>query len=200
VRQRMSDILGALRETAFVEFVRLFRPEEGRMGVTVTFIAMLELMKEGLLEIVQAEPYAPIHVRPAGSTRQTAVAADNDPEMTDADAENVAALAKKSWNSPSAICPMKTRLRRTPPCRRRLKSSRYLKRLTSAAIPSRKTPRWPTAKAAFQISTTRIPLPWTHPRRALSKRKQARATSHPTAVTATMTARRKQTRRWTTTP
>jgi segregation and condensation protein A len=94
VRQRMSDILGALRETAFVEFVRLFRPEEGRMGVTVTFIAMLELMKEGLLEIVQAEPYAPIHVRPAGSTRQTAVAADNDPEMTDADAENVAALAQ----------------------------------------------------------------------------------------------------------
>ena len=48
---------------SFVEFVQLFRPEEGRMGVTVTFIAILELVREGLIEIVQAEPYAPLHVR-----------------------------------------------------------------------------------------------------------------------------------------
>ena len=39
VRQRMSDVLGALRSQAFVEFIQLFRPEEGRMGVTVTFCA-----------------------------------------------------------------------------------------------------------------------------------------------------------------
>src|SRR5262245_40117355 len=69
VRQRMSEILGRLREAAFIEFVHLFDAVEGRMGVTVTFIAMLELMKEGLLEIVQAQPYAPIHVRSAGATR-----------------------------------------------------------------------------------------------------------------------------------
>ncbi|HEY8539540.1 MAG TPA: ScpA family protein [Steroidobacteraceae bacterium] len=95
VRQRMSDILSALRESAFVEFVRLFKPEEGRMGVTVTFVAMLELMKEGLIEIVQAEPYAPIHVRPASGARHLTVVADNDDsDMTDADAENVAALAQ----------------------------------------------------------------------------------------------------------
>ncbi len=63
VGERMSDILAALRTGAFVEFAQLFRPEEGRMGVTVTFVAILELMREGLIEIVQAEAYAPLHVR-----------------------------------------------------------------------------------------------------------------------------------------
>jgi segregation and condensation protein A len=65
VGERMSDILAALRPGGFVEFVQLFRPEEGRMGVTVTFVAILELMREGLIEIVQAEAYAPLHVRAA---------------------------------------------------------------------------------------------------------------------------------------
>jgi len=101
VRQRMSDILSTLRESAFLEFVRLFRPEEGRMGVTVTFIAILELMKEGLIEIVQAEPYAPIHVRPAAGSRHLTVVSDNEAEegesVTDADAENAAALAQPSY-------------------------------------------------------------------------------------------------------
>ncbi len=68
VRQRMSEVLGTMRSQAFVEFVTLFRAEEGRMGVTVTFIAILELLREGLIEIVQSEPYAPIHVR-AGTPR-----------------------------------------------------------------------------------------------------------------------------------
>jgi len=68
VRQRMSDVLGALATQAFVEFAQLFRPEEGRMGVTVTFSAILELLREGLIEIVQSEPFAPIHVR-AGAPR-----------------------------------------------------------------------------------------------------------------------------------
>jgi segregation and condensation protein A len=94
VRQRMSDILSTLRESAFLEFVRLFRPEEGRMGVTVTFIAILELMKEGLLEIVQAEPYAPIHVRPASGSRHLTVVSDNETVTVDADTENAAALAQ----------------------------------------------------------------------------------------------------------
>jgi segregation and condensation protein A len=77
VRQRMSDVLGALRSQAFVEFTRLFRPEEGRMGVTVTFSAILELLREGLLEIVQAEPFAPIHVR-AGAPRHVTLVVDNE--------------------------------------------------------------------------------------------------------------------------
>jgi len=77
VRQRMSDVLGALGTQAFVEFTRLFRPEEGRMGVTVTFSAILELLREGLIEIVQAEQFAPIHVR-AGAPRHVMIVADND--------------------------------------------------------------------------------------------------------------------------
>jgi segregation and condensation protein A len=67
VGERMSDILAALRAGAFVSFAQLFRPEEGRMGVTVTFVAILELMREGLIDVVQAQAYAPLHVRAAGA-------------------------------------------------------------------------------------------------------------------------------------
>jgi chromatin segregation and condensation protein Rec8/ScpA/Scc1 (kleisin family) len=89
VRQRMSDVLSRLQDAAFVDFSALFTPAEGRMGVTVTFIAILELMREGLIDIVQAEPFAPIHVRPAASARQLAVVASED-----FDADNAAALAQ----------------------------------------------------------------------------------------------------------
>jgi segregation and condensation protein A len=64
------------------------------MGVTVTFSAILELMKEGLIEIVQAEPYAPLHVRPASGSRHLTVVSDNDAIESSADAENEAALAQ----------------------------------------------------------------------------------------------------------
>jgi segregation and condensation protein A len=79
VRQRMSEVMAALETGAFVEFTKLFKPEEGRMGVTVTFIALLELMREGLIEIAQAEAYAPIHVRPGNSARHLSLVADNEP-------------------------------------------------------------------------------------------------------------------------
>ena len=74
----MGDILSSLEHSSFVEFVRLFRPEEGRMGVTVTFMAILELVREGLIDIVQAEPYAPLHVRAATQARKLRVVADNE--------------------------------------------------------------------------------------------------------------------------
>ncbi|MFO1465784.1 MAG: ScpA family protein [Steroidobacteraceae bacterium] len=77
VRQRMSEVLSTLEGGAFVEFAQLFRPEEGRRGVTVTFVAILELLREGLIDIAQSEPYAPLHVRkgnPAG--RHLALVAD----------------------------------------------------------------------------------------------------------------------------
>jgi segregation and condensation protein A len=96
VRQRMSDILSSLRESAFVDFTQLFRAHEGRMGVTVTFSAILELMKEGLIEIVQAEPYAPIHVRPAAGARHLRVVGEEqapDPQVS-GDEENRAALSQ----------------------------------------------------------------------------------------------------------
>src|SRR6201989_600229 len=48
VRERMTNVMATLEHSSFVEFVRLFRPEEGRMGITVTFVAILELVREGL--------------------------------------------------------------------------------------------------------------------------------------------------------
>lgn len=95
VRQRMSDILSGLREAAFMNFTQLFRPEEGRMGVTVTFIAVLELMREGLIEIVQSEAYGQIHVRTAAAARRLKlVENDQGDDAGEADAENAAALAQ----------------------------------------------------------------------------------------------------------
>src|SRR5688572_22385144 len=67
VRERMSEVLMAVQGEADVDFVKLFDPREGRMGVTVTFLAILELVKESLLEIAQSEPFAPITVRAARS-------------------------------------------------------------------------------------------------------------------------------------
>jgi segregation and condensation protein A len=78
VRERMSTILTHLERASFLDFVHLFRPEEGRMGVTVTFIAILELMREGLVEIVQAEPYAPIHLRSSAEKRTLRLVANNE--------------------------------------------------------------------------------------------------------------------------
>jgi len=66
VGERMSDILARLGHSGFLPFTALFQPQEGRMGITVTFVAILELMREGLIDIVQTEPYAPLHVRAAG--------------------------------------------------------------------------------------------------------------------------------------
>ena len=65
VRQRMSEVLLKVQKESFAEFRDLLDPQEGRMGVTVTFLALLELLKESLIEVVQTELYAPIHVRAA---------------------------------------------------------------------------------------------------------------------------------------
>jgi segregation and condensation protein A len=67
VRQRMSDVLLKVHGDSFREFAELFNVSEGRMGVTVTFLAVLELLKESLIELVQTEPFAPIHVRAAAA-------------------------------------------------------------------------------------------------------------------------------------
>jgi segregation and condensation protein A len=62
-RERMSDILEQLSGRQFVPFVALFSAKEGRLGVVVTFLAVLELIKEALVEIVQTENFGPIHVK-----------------------------------------------------------------------------------------------------------------------------------------
>jgi segregation and condensation protein A len=66
-RERMSAILSLLRDDQFVTFESLFTPEEGRLGVVVSFLATLELVKEQLIEVVQAEVLGPIHVRARAS-------------------------------------------------------------------------------------------------------------------------------------
>jgi segregation and condensation protein A len=62
VRERMSIILSRVQPDKFIPFVELFDPKEGRLGVVVTFLAILELVKESLIGLVQTNPYEPIHV------------------------------------------------------------------------------------------------------------------------------------------
>jgi segregation and condensation protein A len=69
VRQRMSEILSRIKANSFTAFAELFDAEEGRMGVAVTFIAILELLRESTIEVVQAEAFAPLHIRAASSVR-----------------------------------------------------------------------------------------------------------------------------------
>src|ERR1700722_17492003 len=78
VRQRMTEVLSSLTASAFVDFVHLFRADEGRRGVTVTFVAILELLREGLVEIVQSEAYGPLHVRLGNPARHLKLVADDD--------------------------------------------------------------------------------------------------------------------------
>jgi segregation and condensation protein A len=69
VRQRMSEILTRIKASSFTGFGELFDPEEGRMGVAVTFLAVLELLREAVIEVVQSDEFAPLHVRAASSVR-----------------------------------------------------------------------------------------------------------------------------------
>lgn len=65
VRERMTQVLERVRADRFIPFESLFDRREGRMGVVVTFIALLELIKDRLVELVQNAPFAPIHVKAA---------------------------------------------------------------------------------------------------------------------------------------
>ena len=72
VRERMSNVLEKVRGGEYVDFSHLFDVEEGKDGVVVTLLAILELVKQHLLELVQTEVYAVIHVR--------AITAANEPQ------------------------------------------------------------------------------------------------------------------------
>ncbi|HEB96917.1 MAG TPA: segregation/condensation protein A [Sedimenticola thiotaurini] len=67
VRERMSLVLDRLQDDRFIDFTELFSFDEGRLGVVVTFLAILELLKGSLIEMVQAEPFGPIHVKGVSS-------------------------------------------------------------------------------------------------------------------------------------
>jgi segregation and condensation protein A len=62
-RERMSQIRERMKSESFIEFSSLFKPEEGKIGVVVTFLAILELLKDSLIEIVQSEEFGPIHIK-----------------------------------------------------------------------------------------------------------------------------------------
>ena len=66
-RERMSHVLEVLRDRQFVPFISLFKESEGRLGVVVTFLAIMELIKESLVEIVQNESFGAIHVKARSS-------------------------------------------------------------------------------------------------------------------------------------
>ena len=63
VRERMVIVLDRINAEKFTSFNDFFDPAEGRMGVVVSFIAILELLKESLIELIQNEPFAPIYVK-----------------------------------------------------------------------------------------------------------------------------------------
>ena len=66
-RERMSQVLENIRGKQFVPFASLFNESEGRLGVVVTFLAIMELIRESLVEIVQNESFGPIHVKAKSS-------------------------------------------------------------------------------------------------------------------------------------
>ena len=65
MRERMTEVLSRVESEKFLNFESLFKVDEGRRGLVVTFMAILELLKESLIVIVQQEPFAPIHVKAA---------------------------------------------------------------------------------------------------------------------------------------
>ena len=69
VRQRMSEILSKLQASKFSKLEDFFEKSEGRLGVTVTFLAILELLKESTIEVIQSDEFSPLHIRSASSVR-----------------------------------------------------------------------------------------------------------------------------------
>ena len=68
IREKMSAVLSAITADGFVDFTSLFNFEEGRKGVVVTFMAILELLKGAMIDLVQSEPFAPIYVKAASDS------------------------------------------------------------------------------------------------------------------------------------
>ena len=83
VRQRMGELLERMGDGAFHRFESLFTPEEGRLGVVVTFLGLLTLAKEQLVDIVQEAPLAPIYVKSLATGRDEAAMPELSSEFDD---------------------------------------------------------------------------------------------------------------------
>ena len=70
VRERMSMIMEALGAVSYIEFQKLFSVEEGRRGVVVSFLALMELTRESLVDLVQNEPLGQIYIKTANEAEQ----------------------------------------------------------------------------------------------------------------------------------
>lgn len=62
-REKMSQILLRISDKQFTPLTSLVLKDEGKLGIVVTFLAVMELIKESLVELVQSEPFAPIHIK-----------------------------------------------------------------------------------------------------------------------------------------
>jgi segregation and condensation protein A len=67
VRERMSSIMDRLSHESYVEFPNLFTVSEGRMGVVVTFLALMELLREKLVDLLQHKPFGQIYIKRPGA-------------------------------------------------------------------------------------------------------------------------------------
>jgi len=65
VRERMTHVLSCLQTTKTIPFTQFFNADEGKSGLVVTFIAILELLKDHLIDVIQAEAFAPIYLQSA---------------------------------------------------------------------------------------------------------------------------------------
>ncbi len=83
VRDRMIRVLDTINQRDFVPFSALFDPEEGKAGAVVSFLAILELLKQKMLDLVQKSPYGSIYVR--GVAENTSAAGNDQPLASDFD-------------------------------------------------------------------------------------------------------------------
>jgi segregation and condensation protein A len=83
VRQRMGELLERLNDGVFHRFESLFTVEEGRLGVVVTFLGLLTLAKEQLVDIVQESPTAPIYVKSLAGDANTPALSELSSEFDD---------------------------------------------------------------------------------------------------------------------
>ena len=88
VRQRMGELLERMADGAFHRFESLFTAEEGKLGVVVTFLGLLTLAKEQLVDIVQEAPLAPIYVKSLASGEDAPAALELSSEFDDDGAAN----------------------------------------------------------------------------------------------------------------
>ena len=80
VRERMTILLEKLQSRKFLRLEEMFSIDEGRMGLVVSFVAILELVKDNVIIVVQNSPFSPIHIKSV--TNATIVADENDNEYS----------------------------------------------------------------------------------------------------------------------